>query len=98
MLGNFANLSIAVGRPWWLLAIPLLLPPLVLVSIKSLAGLGRVRRALAILLRSAVVTLIILALAEVQAVRKNDKLTTLFLLDVSQSVPNDWQEAMIGYV
>ena len=43
MLGVFGNLSVAFGRPWWLLALPLVLPPLVLVSLRSLAGLGRFR-------------------------------------------------------
>jgi uncharacterized membrane protein/Mg-chelatase subunit ChlD len=65
---------------------------------KSLSGLGRARQILAILLRSAVVTLIVLALAELQTVRRNDKLTTLFLLDYSQSIPNEWQEKMREYV
>ena len=98
MLGNLGNYSIAVGRWWWLLAIPLVLPPLVLVSLRSLAGLGRVRRILAIGARATVVTLILLALAEVQTVRRNDKLTTLFLVDYSQSLPAEWQERMRDYI
>ena len=47
MLGN---LSITFGQPWWLILIPLILPPLVWMSFRSLAGLGPVRRALAIVL------------------------------------------------
>ena len=84
MLGNW---SITVGNPWWLILIPLVLPPLVWTSYRSLAGLGPVRRALAILFRTAVITLIVLALAELQSVRRTDRLTTIFLLDVSNSVP-----------
>jgi hypothetical protein len=71
---------------------------LILVSFRSLSGLGMVRRALAILLRTAVVTLIVLALAEVQTVRRNDRLTTLFLVDASQSIPRNWQGPALQYV
>ena len=39
---------VAVNRPWWLILLPLVLPPLVLFSFRSLAGLGRVRRWIAI--------------------------------------------------
>ena len=95
MLGN---LSVTVGQPWWLIALPLLVPPLIFLSFRSLAGLGPVRRALAILLRTGVITLLVLALAEVQAVRKNDRLTTIFLVDASQSVPREMQGPTLKYV
>ncbi len=95
MLGN---LSVTVGRPWWLLLIPLILPPLVAFSTRSLSGLGPVRRALAILLRGTVLTLIVLALAELQAVRRNDRLTTVFLVDASQSVPRELRKSALDYV
>ena len=77
MLGNW---SISVGNPWWLILIPLVLPPLLWASYRSLAGLGTLRRALAILFRTAVITLIVLALAELQSVRRTDRLATVFLL------------------
>lgn len=92
------NLSITVGSPWWLILLPLILPPLVLVSMKSLAGLGAARKAMAIGLRAAVITLIVLALAEVQAVRKSDRLTTLYLLDSTQSVPHEMQGPALQYI
>ncbi|MDE2506341.1 MAG: VWA domain-containing protein [Planctomycetota bacterium] len=95
MLGN---LSISIGRPWWLIVLPIVLPPLVLFSYRGLSGLGRVRRWLALLVRVSVITLIVLALARVQAVRKNDKLTTLFLLDASESVPREWQGPAFDYI
>ena len=81
MLGNW---SVTVGNPWWLILIPMIVPPLIWMSYRSLAGLGPVRRTLAILFRTAVITLIVLALAEVQSVRRTDRLTTMFLIDVSQ--------------
>jgi uncharacterized membrane protein/Mg-chelatase subunit ChlD len=97
MFGNLGNLSVVVGRPWWLLGL-FLIVPLVWFSMKSLAGLGPLRRALAIMFRATIVTLIILALAELQTVQKNDKLTTIFLIDQSQSVPHEWQRPMQDYV
>ena len=95
MLGNW---SISVGNPWWLILIPLVLPPLLWTSYRSLAGLGTLRRALAILFRTAVITLIVLALAELQSVRRTDRLATIFLLDVSNSVPREQQKAALDYV
>jgi uncharacterized membrane protein/Mg-chelatase subunit ChlD len=95
ILGNW---SISVGNPWWLILIPLVLPPLLWTSYKSLAGLGSIRRALAILFRTAVITLIVLALAELQTVRRTDRLATIFLLDVSNSVPREQQKAALDYV
>ena len=61
MLGNW---SISVGQP--LVADPDSADPapLVWMSFRSLAGLGPFRRAIAILFRTAVITLIVLALAE----------------------------------
>ena len=38
MLGN---LSVTFGNAWWLIAIPLFVPPLIAMSIKSLSGLGQ---------------------------------------------------------
>ncbi|HWE35386.1 MAG TPA: VWA domain-containing protein [Isosphaeraceae bacterium] len=100
MLGylGLGNLSVTVGSRWWLVLIPLLLPPVVLLSFKSLSGLGKVRRAVAIALRAAVITLIVLALAQLQMVRRNDKMTTIFLLDRSESIPREWEKPMLDFV
>ncbi len=95
---NLGNWSFSVGNPWWLILIPLLLPPLIWASYRSLAGLGPMRRALAILFRSAVITLIVLALAELQMVRRSERLATIFLLDASNSVPREYQKAALDYV
>jgi uncharacterized membrane protein len=95
MLGN---LSFTASNPWWLLLLPLILPPLVFLSAKSLAGLGTVRRAMAILIRAIVITLIVLAMAEVQTVRRSERLATLFVLDVSQSVPNELKKPLLVYI
>ena len=44
------------------------------------------------------ITLIVLALAELQSVRRTDRLATIFLLDVSNSVPREQQKAALDYV
>src|SRR5260370_23275738 len=95
MLGNW---SISVGNPWWLILIPLVIPPLVWTSYRSLAGLGTLRRALAILFRTAVITLIVLALAELQSVQRTDRLATIFLVDAPNSVPREQPKAALAYV
>ncbi len=92
------NWSFSTGNPWFLILIPLVLPPLVWWSYRSLAGLGPVRRGLAITFRAAVITLVILALAELQTVWKSDRLATIFLLDVSNSVPADQQKLALNYI
>lgn len=98
MIEFVSNLPIYFARAWWLLALPVLLLPLVWLSRRSLAGLGGVRRALAIAVRAAVIALLVMALAEAQMVRKNDVLTTLFLIDVSESMPNEWQSTVFDFV
>ncbi len=55
----------------------LLLPVLWWYSFRRLAGLGRVRRWLALLLRTLVVVLFVMAAADLQIVRSNDHLTVL---------------------
>ncbi len=92
------NWSFTAGNPWWLVLIPLVLPPLVWWSYRSLAGLGPIRRALAIVFRTAVITLVVLALAELQTVWKSDRLATIFLLDVSNSIPADQQKLALDYI
>ena len=73
-------------QPWWLLLL-LLIPVVILLSYRSLAGLGPVRRWLAIGLRCTLIALLTLALAEVRIRHTNENLTVLFLVDRSLSIP-----------
>ncbi len=57
------------------------------MSYRSLAGLGRSAGRWRSCSATAVITLIVLALAELQTVRRTDRLTTMFLLDASQQHP-----------
>lgn len=72
-------------QPAWLW-LGLLVPVLIVASLRSLAGLDPVRRVLALVVRSVVVILIAVCLAGVESVRRNDHLTVMFLMDRSRSV------------
>lgn len=76
------------AQPWWLLLL-LLLPGVVWISYRSLAGLGPVRRWVAIGLRCLLIVLLTLALAELRLRKPNDNTTVFFLVDRSLSVPQD---------
>ncbi len=80
------------------LALLAVLPLLVVMSYRSLAGLGPVRRWLAIAARAVVVTLMILALAGAQRTKTIDDLSVVFLLDRSRSVPEDLQRRAYEYI
>ena len=92
------NWSFSTGNPWWLILIPLVLPPLIWWSYRSLAGLGPCAEPWRSCFRAAVIALIVLALAELQTVWKSDRLATIFLLDVSNSVPADQQKLALEYI
>jgi uncharacterized membrane protein/Mg-chelatase subunit ChlD len=93
----FSNYQIGFNQPgYW--ALWLLVPCLWWWSFQSLASLGRIRRFIILLLQTAVVTLLIAALAEVQWQRINDRVTVIYLLDQSESIPTVQREAMIRYV
>ena len=76
----------------------LLLPVMWWLSFQSLAGLGRWRRFFVMALRSLVLTIIVLALADMQYQRRSDQLTVIYLLDQSLSIPIQQRQAMVDYV
>ncbi len=67
-------------------------------SYRTLAALGPGRRIASLVLRTLVLLLFILALAEMQLVRTSDRLTVLFLVDLSESIPAERRQAMLSYV
>ncbi len=89
--------NVGFERPWWLLAL-LLIPLIWTLSFRSLAGLGRYRRLFALTFRTLVMLLIIFALAEIQLLRTSEKMTVIYVLDQSASIPAAKREAMIHYV
>src|SRR5438132_908519 len=99
-IGGICNAAVGVGlaeagktiisleptQPWWLLLLGLV-PFLIWISYRSLAGLGPVRRWIAIGLRCALVIFLTLALAEVRLRHQNENITVLYLVDRSFSIP-----------
>ncbi len=79
----------------WLL---ILLPLLWWISRQTLASLGSVRRWVVIALRSAVLLLLVFSLAQAQWVRTAERLTVLYLIDQSLSIPAEHRQAMAAYV
>src|SRR5206468_651251 len=69
------------------LVLLLLIPLTIWWSFHSLAGLGTVRRWIALTLRCSLILFLSLALAEVYLLHTNDTLTVLFVLDRSESIP-----------
>ena len=86
---DFAT-SLEPLEPWWLLLL-VLIPALFYYSFRSLAGLGPVRRWIAIGLRCALIVFLAMALAEVHARKPDKNLTVLFLWDRSLSIPPEYQ-------
>src|SRR6476659_1301945 len=84
------------NSPWYLLLLGLL-PVMWWFSFDSLSGLGRWRRLLALAFRTLVFLLVVAALAEMQYQRTSDRLTVIYLLDQSLSIPEDRRAAMIRY-
>ena len=83
-------------HPEYLLLLTLL-PVFLLIGLRSLAGLGAVRRRLALGARCAVLALFVLALAGPEHVRISDDQTVIFAIDRSSSVPRERQQAALEY-
>ena len=94
---RWLNLKIAFDQPWWLLLL-VLVPVLWVFSFKSLSGLGPYRRLFALFFRTVVFTLLVLALAGIQLQKISDRVTVIYLLDQSESIPKLTREAMLEYV
>ena len=84
--------SLEPTQPWWLLLL-LLIPLIIYLSYSSLAGLGPVRRWIAIGLRCSLIMFLTLALSEVRLRHQNETTTVLFVVDRSLSIPEDFDPA-----
>ena len=91
------GLRIDFDQPWYLLLL-LLVPVLWIFSFRTLSGLGPYRRLFALGFRTLVFTLLVLALAGVQLLKVSERVTVLYLLDQSESIPKLTREAMLTYV
>ncbi|MGE0710637.1 MAG: glutamine amidotransferase [Planctomycetota bacterium] len=80
-------MPITFATPEFLLLLAVLLPLVLLLGRRSLAGLDRIRRRLALGLRVALVVLIVAALAEVEWRDLTEKVEVIFVVDHSRSIP-----------
>lgn len=93
-------LELAFARfesPAYLLLL-LLIPVLILLSFRSLSGLGGIRRIIAIAMRCLVVSCMVLALAGAQCTRTHDRLAVIFALDRSSSVSPRIQQQQFEFI
>jgi uncharacterized membrane protein len=91
-----SNFEIDFQYPWMLVLL-VLIPIAWWIGMRSLSGLGPVRRALALVLRSLVLLLVIAALAGVQWIWTSERQTVIFLLDQSDSIPLAKRQLMLRY-
>lgn len=75
-------------KPWWLLLL-VFIPFVILVAMRSLSGIGSVRKWFAIGARCGIVAALACALAEPRFGRRTDEVAVLFVVDRSQSIPQE---------
>ncbi len=90
--------ALTFDRPLLLWLLLPLLPGLWAVGRRSRVSLGTQSRRLALVVRSVVVTLLVLALAGAHLIKRSDRLTTIFLLDVSRSIRPDQRAQGLAYI
>lgn len=73
------------------------IPLVIALSMRSLSGLGPLRRWIAIGLRSLVIIAMVLALAGAQRTQTTDALSVIFLLDRSASIPREQLDAAFKF-
>ena len=89
--------QLTFDQPWTLLLL-VAIPVLFIISYRSLAALGKYRRMFALGYRGRVLLLMILALAGVQLQKISERMTVMYLLDQSESIPKQVREAMLQFV
>jgi uncharacterized membrane protein len=83
-----AQYDVTLQEPWFLLVL-LAIPYLIFVQIRSLTDLPRWQRWLSVLMRSAMIAAVALALVRPTRVTKSQKVATVFAVDVSESIPDE---------
>ena len=80
------------------LVLVLVLPLAVWLALRSLTGITGLRRAVAVGLRLAILSLLVMALGQAVLVKRHDELCVLFLTDRSDSIPAEQQDAALQIV
>lgn len=89
--------QISFEHPWYLVLLVLLLP-LWWFSFLHLRSLGPLRRWFALILRTALLATIIFAIAGVQLVQTSQRVTVMYVLDQSASIPSARRQMMLDFV
>lgn len=76
----------------------LLIPYIIWVDRGSLADVPSTRRCVSLGLRILIITLLVLSLAGVQTVKRSRQLCVFFIVDASDSIPAEKQEAAVKYI
>lgn len=95
---SWLDYRIDFERPEYLLLLLLLLPLVWGMAWRPLTAIGRWRSAVALLLRTAMVLLLVGALAELRLVRKADSVSVLYLVDRSASVSPEQSAAVLDWI
>lgn len=85
-LAGLFLLSLRTHEPWWLILLSAI-PVLLWVSYQNLVTLGETRRWTVLALRSSLIALVALALAEAYGRTPNEGVTVIFIWDRSLSIP-----------
>lgn len=83
--------------PWYLLLLTLL-PVLWWWSFRPLSSLGNFRRTTALLLRSLIFVALVMAISGIQWKRISEKVSVIYVLDQSDSIPIAKRELMLEFV
>ena len=86
-----------IARPFLLLLL-LLLPILYYGHRRSLVDLSRTQRLISLILRSLIIVLLILSLADFQYLKPDDKLAVVFLADISDSISAEGLKQAQDYI
>lgn len=89
---------ISFSHPWYLLLLPLLIVGVIYVARQSLSDLRGSRAKWSMGLRIALVACAVLALAGLQIRKPTKKLSVIFVLDQSDSIPPDQKARAIDFV
>lgn len=95
--GALARMPVTFASPEFLLGL-LLLPIVVILGRRSLAGLDRFRRRMALGLRVALVTLLVLALAEVEWRDLTQRVEVVYVVDHSRSIPEGKSQEVLELI
>jgi len=89
--------SFYFNQPFWLVGL-LLLIPVIWLGLRNLSALEPARRTLAIIFRCLIVIILFALLARPMLARTNRRVTLITVIDKSQSVPSDLQQASLDYL